>query len=91
MAPYNGAVNASIANKLRMGKGLKLLGNTEACIDEVVNETDTFISSSYGFEKRIAIDSWYQKTSKATQSAPLLQTLTPTHKVFRENVKQAHF
>ena len=74
---------------------LKLLGNTEACIDEVVNETATLISSCYGFETNnmtdYRINSWYQKTSKARKSAPLLQTLPPTHEAFRKNVKRAHF
>ena len=78
-----------------MRKELKLLGNTEACIDEVVNETATLISSYYGFETNnmtdCRINSWYQKTSKARKSAPFLQTLPPTHEAFRENIKCAHF
>ena len=78
-----------------MGEELKLLGNTEACIDEVENETATLISSSYGFETNnttdCRINSWYQKTSKARKSAPLLRTLPPTHEAFTENVKRAHF
>ena len=69
-----------------MGKELKLLENTEACIDEVVNETATLISSYYGFETNnmtdCRINSWYQKTSKARKSAPFLQTLPPTHEAF---------
>ena len=74
-----------------MGKELKLLGNTEACIDEVVNKTATLISSCYGFQTNNMADcrtnSWYQKPSKAKKPAPLLQTVPPTHKAFRENVK----
>ena len=50
MALYDGVGKASIVKKLSMGKELKLLGNTEACIDKVVNETATLISSCYGFE-----------------------------------------
>ena len=76
MAPYHGVGKASIVKILRIGKELKLSGNTEACIDEFVNETATLISSCYGFETNnmtdCRINSWYQKTSKARKSAPLL-------------------
>ena len=51
-----------------MEKELKLLGNTEVCTDEVVDETATLISSSYGFKTNNMMDcrinSYYQKTSK---------------------------
>ena len=42
---------ASIAEEPRTVKKQKLLVNTEACIDEIVNETAVLISSCYGFEK----------------------------------------
>ena len=80
VAPYNGVGKASIVKKLRMGKELKLLGNTEACIDQVVNETATLISSCYGLETNnmtdCRINSWYQKTSKARN---LLHFSEPYH------------
>ena len=95
VAPYHGVGKVSIVKKLRMVKELKLLGYTEACIDEVVNETAALISSCYGFETNsmtdCRINSWYQKTSKARKSAALLQILPPSHGAFRENVKYAHF
>ena len=73
VAPYLGVGKASIVKKLRMGKELKLLGNTEACIDEIVNETATLISSCYEFKTsnmtNCRINSWYQKISKARKSA----------------------
>ena len=90
-----GVGKASFVKELRIGKELKLLGNTEACIDEVVNEPATLISSHYGFKtnnmRDSRINSWYQKTSKARKSAPLLRTLLPTHEASRENVKRANF
>ena len=68
MAPYHGVGKTSIVKKLRIRKELKLLGNSEACMDEVVNETATLISSCYGFERNnmtdCRINSWYQKISK---------------------------
>ena len=48
VASYHDVGKASIVKKLRMGKVLKLLGNTETYIDEVVNETATPITSCYG-------------------------------------------
>ena len=52
-----------------MGKELKLLGNTEACVAEFKNETTTPVSSCYGFKTNnmtdCRINSWHQKTSKA--------------------------
>ena len=92
--PYHGVGKASIVKKLRTGEELKLLGNTATCIDGVVNETATLISSCYGFEtKNMAdcrINPWYQKTSKAIKPAPLIPTLPPTHEASRENVNRAH-
>ena len=92
--PYHDVGKASIVKKLRMGEELKLLGNTAACIDELVNETTTLISSCYGFEINnmadCRINPWYQKTSKAIKSAPLLRTLPPTHEASRENINRAH-
>ena len=63
VAPYHGVGKVSIVKKLTMGKGLKLLENLEACIDEVVNETATLLSSCYGFAANNMMDcrmnSWY--------------------------------
>ena len=56
MALYHGVGKASIVKKLSMGKDLELLGNTEACIDKVVNETTTLISSCYEFETNYMTD-----------------------------------
>ena len=50
VTPYHGVGKTSIVKKFSMGKEPKLLGNTEACTDEVVNENTTLISSCYGFE-----------------------------------------
>ena len=50
VVPYHGVRKSSIVKKTYNGKELKLLGNTEACIHEVENETATLISSCYGFE-----------------------------------------
>ena len=47
---YHGVGKASIIKNIRMVKQVNLSSNTEAYIDEVVNETATFIGSCYGFE-----------------------------------------
>ena len=69
VAPYHGEGKANVVKKLTMGKELKLLGNTEACIVEFKNETTTPVSSCYGFKTNnmtdCRINSWRQKTSKA--------------------------
>ena len=66
VAPNHGVRTASTVTKLRMGKELILSRRTEACIDEVVNETATLINSCYGFEPNnmtdCRINSLYQKT-----------------------------
>ena len=50
IATYHGVGKASIIKNIRMVKQVNLSSNTEAYIDEVVNETATFIGSCYGFE-----------------------------------------
>ena len=67
--------------------------DTSADLATAVEQATLFISDCYGFQSNSMTDcriqSWYQKTSKARKTAPLLQTLPPTDEAFKENVKRA--
>ena len=83
-----------VVKELSMGKEHNLLGNTESYTRQVVKETASLISSRHGFKTDIITDCrmslWYQKTSKARKSAPLLRILLPMQEAFKENIKERY-
>ena len=92
-APYHGIGKLTVVKKLREGALLDAVGDTSADLATAVEQATLFISDCYGFQSNSMTDcrihSWYQKTSKARKTAPLLKTLPPTDEAFKENVKRA--
>ena len=84
----------TVVKRLKDDKKLSLLRQLDSNIDDVIKEATLFISDCYRFQPgsmtKCCIMSWYTKASKARKTVLPLQSLPPTDKSFKENVKRMH-
>ena len=92
---YYGIGKGKVIKVLRDGYLLPALGDTNATLPVVVQESTAFIAACYGYSDCENMTSarqkmWKHKVAKSSKSVVKVSSLPPTAESFVENVKRAH-
>ena len=92
---YFGIGKGKVVKALRDGYILPSLGDTNAELPDVVQESTMFIAACYGISQRESIKTarqkiWKKRVWKSSKSVVKVSSLPPTAESFVKNVKQAH-
>ena len=92
-----GIGNGTVVNMLLKGHTLDKLGDSEAQMNDIVEESTKFAATCYGSKAKgtmseIRYDVWTARTGRRkVTTTPKLNALPPTTEAFEENVKRAPF
>ena len=91
-----GIGKGTVVNMLLKGHTLDKLGDSEAQMNDIVEESTKFAAACYGIKAKgtmseIRYDVWTTRTGRRkVTTTPKLNALPPTTEAFEENVKRAH-
>ena len=89
---YQDVIQLLHIKKLREGALLDAIGGISINLATAIGQATDILTKCYGFKETdmtdCRIQSWFNKTSKARQTAPARKTLPPTKEAFSQNVKR---
>ena len=96
VASCYGIGKGTVVKTLCSGMALSLLGDIDASMTEIIQQSMKFMLKCYGMNQAETMSNarmllWSSKLSKGKTVTPDLCTLPPTDEAFEENVKRAHF